>query len=343
MAIPMIPLPGMKDKPDKERFSLGLDIGTSFAKIVKLRSGKDSAELCAFNYEPVQADLEQTIKTIVKPFDGAKVNVSFSGPATIIRYAQFLKMNDAELRQALKYEAQKHIPFPLSEVNVDGYILKQEMPDGKMLVLLAAIKKDFINQRLKLFDAAGLKVHIADIDSLALINAFNFNYSQEEKKDKAVALLNIGASHSNLSVLEGAIPRFSRDIPIAGIQLTQRIADSLSLDFKTAEALKFEPGEEKMKKLSSCVEPVFSNLAGEVRISCDYYESQSASSVEKIFLSGGTSMFSGLPEYLASLLGVEVAYWDPLKRINVAKGANGEKIKALSPQLAVAIGLALRV
>lgn len=338
----MIPFLNIKDRFAKEKFSVGLDIGTSLMKIVKLKLAKEGVELCGLNFEPVQLDLEQAIKSVARSVDALKVNVSFSGPATIIRYAHFLKMNDAELRQALRYEAQKHIPFPLSEVHLDGYALKQDLPDSKMLVLLAAIKRDFLNQRLKLFEGSGLKVQVADIDSLALINTFNFNYSQEEKKDKAVALLNIGASHSNLNILEDSVPRFSRDIPIAGNQFTQRIADSFSVDFKSAEALKLDPGKEKQGKIFACVEPVLSNLAGEVRISCDYYESQSASSVGKMYLSGGTSVLEGLKEYLTNLLGIEVDYWDALKKISVAKGVDAGKIKTLSSQLAVAIGLALR-
>lgn len=332
----------LKGRLSKEKFLVGLDIGTAFIKSVKLKISKDAAELISVNIEPAQINLASAIKNATKSQDATRVNISFTGPATIIRYAQFLKMNEQELRQALKFEAQKYIPFPLAEVNLDGYILKQDLPENKMLVLLAAVKKEFLNQRLKLLESLALKVSVADIDSLSIINAFNFNYGQEQIKDKAVALLNIGATHSNLNILEEGIPRFSRDIPIAGNHLTQRISDILDVDLKAAEALKINPDKEKKDSIFPGVESVLSNLAGEVRISCDYYESQSASSVNKIFLSGGGSLLQGLKEYLSNLLNIEVLSWDALKKISVAKDLEAAKLNALSAQLAVPIGLALR-
>lgn len=252
-------------------------------------------------------------------------------------------MDEEELKQALKFEGQKHIPFPVAEVNMDGYILKKDLPDSKMLVLLAAVKKDLVGKRIKFIEDAGLKINAIDMDSLALVNAFNHNYSGEEAlKAKTVALLNIGASMSNLNILEDGIPRLSRDIYSAGNNLTQKIQDAFALDLKSAEEFKLYPDKISLDKLMKVVEAALSNLAAEIRVSFDYYESQSASSVGEIFLSGGGSACSGLSDILANAIGVPVRYWDPLKRINSANGIDAEKLKPLSAQLAVAVGLALR-
>ncbi len=89
------------------------------------------------------------------------------------------------------------------------------------------------------------------------------------------------------------------------------------------------------------MESVLSNLAVEIRTSFDYYESQNASSVVKIFLSGAGAKFSGLKDMLVRLLGIEVEYWDPLKRIKIDAGLAVEDAKAQASQLAVAVGLAL--
>jgi type IV pilus assembly protein PilM len=173
-----------------------------------------------------------------------------------------------------------------------------------------------MNQRLKLMESCGLKINVFDIDSIALINAFNFNYPQEDaSKQKTTALLNIGASLSNLNVLEGDVPHLSRDIQIAGIKFTQKLVDVMGLDFKSAENLKLNPESDKADKITKAIESVLANLAAEIRTSFDYYESQSSSTVAKIFLSGGGSISESLIP---------------------------EKLKLLSPQLAVAIGLALR-
>jgi type IV pilus assembly protein PilM len=252
-------------------------------------------------------------------------------------------MNAQELKQALKFEAEKYIPFPVEEVNLDGYILREDLPDNKMRILLAAVKKESLNQRLKLLRELGLEIDIVDIDSLALINAFNFNYSEDENlKNKTMALLNIGSATTNLNILENGLPSLSRDISIGGNNFTQRVADVLGSDFKTAEGLKTDSDKRKSDKVISAVESVLAKLAQEVRTSFDYYESRSVSFVEKIFISGGGSLYTGLKDMLTALLGLPVENWDPLKKISLAGNLDGSKIKAISGQLAVAIGLALR-
>jgi len=327
----------------KEKFSFGLDIGTHSIKYVKLKLLNGSAELVGLDLLTGSLDVEAVLKNIKQSQGVDFVNISLSGPSTVIRHVNFPKMNEAELKQALKFEAQKHIPFSVEEVVLDSFILKEGLPDNKMLVLIVAAKKDFLNQRLKLVEDAGLKVNLIDIDSLALTNAFNFNYPQEDNpKHKAVALLNIGSSMSNLNILENGMPRLSRDIHIGGNNFTQKLMEVFSLDFKAAEELKINPDTERAKAVTATVESVFSNLVSNIRTSFDYYESQGTTSVSKIFLNGGGSKFTGLKDALANLLGIEVESWDPLRNIKLPNGADSNKINMLSGQLAVAVGLAIR-
>jgi len=335
----------LKNNFSKERFCVGLDIGTQTVKIVKLKFVKDEVILCGFDIEPAKLDLGEVLKKIKEPHQADIVNISVSGPQTVIRYANFPKMNPNELRQALKFEAQKHIPFSISEVNLDGYILRDDLADGKMLVLIAAAKKELVANRLKLIESVNFSTNLVDMDSIALINAFIFNNPPEgEFEHKAVALLNIGATVSSLNILEGAIPRLSRDMHIASGTFTQKIMDIFGLDFAVADNLKIDSEREadKTNKISAAVESVLSNIATEIRTSFDYYESQSASSVIKIYLSGGGSKFKGLKDMLSRLLGIEVEYWDPLKRLKIDEALEADKVKEASGQLAVAVGLALR-
>jgi len=335
----------LKDNFSKERFCVGLDIGTSALKIVRLKFAKDTVELCGFDIEPSSLELGEVLKKIKHQHSADLVNISVSGPQTVIRYANFPRMSASELRQALKFEAQKHIPFSVSEVNLDGYILNDNLADNKMLVLIAAAKKELVAARLKSIENAGFTVSLVDMDSVALINAFIFNNPLANNTEhKAVALLNIGASVSNLDILEGALPRLSRDMHIASNTFTHRIMDIFGVDFNNADNLKLNPENdaEKANKIKAAVESVLSNLATEIRTSFDYYESQSASSVTKIFLSGGGIKFNGLKDMLAHLLGIEVEYWDPLGKIQINETVGVEKARAASGQLAVAVGLALR-
>lgn len=335
----------LKNNLSKERFCVGLDIGTQAIKMVRLRLTKDEAILCSFEMEPVKLGPEGVLKKIKEAHPAETVNISVSGPQTVIRYASFPKMNAQELRQSLKFEAQKHIPFSVSEVNLDGYILRDDLADNKMLVLIAAAKKELVESRLRLAESVNLPVNLVDMDSIALVNAFIFNNPPENSAEhKAVALLNIGAAVSNLNILEGGFPCLSRDMHIASNTFTQKIMDIFELDFDAADKLKIGPEAEAatMNKINAAVESVLSNIANEIRTSFDYYESQSASSVVKIFLSGGGSRFRGLKDMLSRLLGIEVEYWDPLKRLRLDEGLGADKAKEASGQLAVAVGLALR-
>ena len=297
----------------KEKIIAGLDIGTSSIKTVKLKISKDKTELCAFSVEPVKADLEDCVKIIAQSQEIKRVNISLSGPSVIMRYTTFSRMNAVELKQALKFEAQKYIPFPLAEVNLDACILNPEAQDNKMFILISAVKKEYLNQRLKILHGAGLEVNTATIDSLALVDCFNFNYLGDETlKNKTVALVNIGFTFTNLNILESGIPHLSRDI-LTGANNFQDKADA-----------------------------ALSSFAQELRSSFDYYESQSVSAVSKIFLSGGACKFPQLKESLTKALNIEVEYWDVFKKIPPVAGLSLDKIKDSSSQFAVAVGVALR-
>jgi type IV pilus assembly protein PilM len=329
----------------KERLSFGLDIGTQSIKYIKLRfHNKDSVRLCGFGLIPAGSDLTEALKGIKQSEGIDAVNISVSGPSAVIRNVSFPRMSQNELRQALKFEVQKHIPFSVEEVNIDSCVIKENLPDNKMLVLIAAVKKDMLNQRLKIVQDAGFKVNIVDIDSLSLLNAFNFNYSIDEAlKNKALLLLNIGSSVTNLNILENGIPRLSRDIQIGGYNFNQRLMEAFSLDLGSAQELKINTDSDKIKQINTALEPLISNLCASIRTSIDYYESQAASAVAKVFLSGGEANSCGLKESFKNFLGIEVECWDPLKKISIENSVDPAKVKAISSQLAVALGLALRV
>ncbi len=341
----------------KDKFSTGLDIGTQSIKSVKLKINGNSAELVAFDAEESQLDPIEALKKIKHAQSADLVNISICGLSTVIRYVNFPRMSKSELRQALKFEAQKYIPFSLEEVNLDAEILKDDLPDNKMLVLIAALKKESVRERLKALEGAGLRPNIMDIDSLALINAFNFSYPKVEiPAGKSFCLLNIGAAISNISIIDNTVPRLSRDIHSGGANFTKKLMDIFNIDFKAAEELKLKPeggglasssqshapDTERADKVKAAIESVLTNLALEIRTSFDYYESQNTSSVVKIFLSGGGSKITGLKEMLVSSLGIEVEFWDPFKQIKINDKLDATKLNQCAGLFNVAVGLALR-
>ncbi|PIQ84930.1 MAG: hypothetical protein COV73_06290 [Candidatus Omnitrophica bacterium CG11_big_fil_rev_8_21_14_0_20_43_6] len=327
----------------KERFSFGLDIGSQSIKCVKLKTSSNLIELVDFDLQESQLDTAEVLKNIKHAQGADLVNISFCGASTVIRYVNFPRMNKDELKGALKFEAQKHIPFSVNEVNLDAEILKNDLPENKMLVLIAAIKKELIWQRIKVLEGAGLKPNIIDIDSLALVNAFNFNYPKTElPEDKTICILNIGSTTTNVNILDSGMVRLSRDIHAGGANFTKKLMDIFELDFKAAEELKINPPPEKADRIKSAVESVLTNLASEIRTSFDYYESQNTSNVVRIFLCGGASKTAGLKEMLGTCLGIPVESWDPFKMIKIPDTVDTGELNKFYGQLNVALGLALR-
>ena len=347
----------IKKSGAKERFSFGLDIGTQSIKCVKLKVTGSAVELVAFDLQESMLDPTELLNKIKHAQGADLVNISFCGASTVIRYVNFLRMNKCELTGALKFEAQKHIPFSVEEVNLDAEILKDDLPENKMLVLIAAIKKELILQRIKVLENAGLRANIIDIDSLALVNAFNFNYPKtdlpENKSEnnglasasqsrKSICLLNIGSTITNVNILDNGLVRLSRDIHSGGANFTKKLMDIFEMDFKAAEELKINPPEDKANKIKAGVESVLTNLASEIRTSFDYYESQNTANVVKIFLSGGASKITGLKEMLGACLGIPVETWNPFKQIKIPDTIDRQKLNKFYGEFNVAVGLALR-
>lgn len=337
-----------KSKPIK----IGLDLGSAAIKIVKLEPNQNGRLLIQKfiiknipsprQQEVITDLLKESLAALGAGVGDSGINISLSGRNVITRYVSMPVMKPEEFKNALKFEAQKYIPFSIDDVEFDGCILKQDLPGNKMLVLIAAAKREFVNQRIKLLQDLGHRLNCVYIDSLALSGAFDFNYSQDGSvQNKTIALVNIGASITNLSILEAGVPCLSRDIPIAGNEITEKIASDSGLDYKAAEELKINPDKDKFDKVRLSVEHVLSQISQELRVSFDYYESQSVSSVEEIFLSGGGSLAESLEEVMGHQIGIPLKRWDPLSKFELNEGLDAAEIKSKAAQLAVACGLAM--
>ncbi|MDD4910346.1 MAG: type IV pilus assembly protein PilM [Candidatus Omnitrophica bacterium] len=327
----------------KQDASYALDIGTGNIKFLSLEKREGAAALRRCVVVPC-VDIPGALSDMVRKNDiaGIAVNISFSGSAVISRYVIMPGMSPSELKSALNFEAEKHIPFSISECIIDAAILKNDLPEKKMLVLLAAVKKAFLTEKIKVIRGSGLEINSVGIDSIALINAFTerFIKFQKDYKCRVCALLNIGASVSSLNILEGSVPVFNREISWGGNVLTEKIGSSLGIDLQSSEELKADPAE-KMSSVKAACEPAINNLANEIRASFDYFESHSAAGVEKVFLSGGGSEFTGLDVSLGQAAGIEFARWDPLINMELDPALDLNAINKHKHKLAVAVGLAI--
>ncbi len=322
----------------------GLDIGSSGVRVVELGDKAGAMELMKFGVEPADAgDREGLISSIKKvvastPISTKRVNISISGQEVIVRYINLPKMTEAELEGAIKFEAEKYIPFDIADVILDCQILGEV--EGRMMrVLLVAAKSDLITERIKIVEEAGLEPASVDVDSFAVINSFQMN--NPDQISGTIALLNIGARLTNINILTDGQPCLTRDIQLAGDDITDAISERLGIDFPAAEELKRKEGM-RSEELAEIVSPVIESFLSEVRLSFDYYESQLEKGIDKICLSGGAAGLYGLAEFLNEGLRMDVNVWDPTKSLEVGPDIDREKLAGAGSGLAVCIGLALR-
>ncbi|MDD5292240.1 MAG: pilus assembly protein PilM, partial [Candidatus Omnitrophica bacterium] len=259
------------------------------------------------------------------------------GSNVVLRYVHIPIMSYEEVVKSMAFELERYIPFNKEEINFDFAILKKNKNTGKMLVLIVAAKKDLINSRISLCRELGYQVSFIDVCSLALANYFEFTSSI---KDKVCAIVNLGASVSSVSIIEDGLLVLSRDIFIGGNDFTKKLSEVLNKDFKEAEELKMGPLNDS---LLQSLEPVFSNLTKELKVSFDFYETQENRLIDKILITGGSAHLKGMLDYMKHYLGqnIELVVFDEQK-IKLSPSLDATKFKECFNSFTFALGMGFR-
>ena len=329
----------------KQKKIISLDLGSHYAKISELIEKEGKNYLNAFGIERLVDNSREAkisaIKKIVQEsgISSNKINISVCGPSVIVRYITLPQMTRAQLESAIKYEAEKYIPFNIEEVILDAPTLEERREDNKIRVLIVAAKKTFIEEYVKLVKDCGLEPQLIDVDSFALLKNCLLNNTAEQRQG-IVALLHIGANFTSINILKDGISHFMRDITVGGRDLTKMIAEKLNMDLSYAEDIKCNP-KDREQEVFSIMTPALNNLLGEISLSFSYYEDQLERGIDKIFLSGGSSKLKNMDKFLSSNLGMEVIRWDPTLKLQINPNLNQERLKSCLPMLAISIGLSL--
>jgi type IV pilus assembly protein PilM len=265
-----------------------------------------------------------------------------------------LKMSDAELRQAIRFEADKYLPFDLDEVQLDcqslsrvstGAVAEGGAEGNRMTVLLAACKQDAIDERVHLLHSRGLLPVAIDVDLFALANAWELcgMIPGEGQEAGGLALVDIGATRTSINVLCGGETCFSREINIGGHDMTQAVARRLTVEPFEAEAIK-RASESHEAEVNSAIAPVLEDLVSEISLSLDYVEHHAGLGVDEILLSGGGVLAPGAAGYIEHATARRARTWNPLEGLRVdASNVDVEELEAWASTLVVAVGLASRV
>jgi type IV pilus assembly protein PilM len=212
---------------------------------------------------------------------------------------------------------------------------------------MAACKRDKIANLKQAIQLAGKQPTVIDVDAFALQNCYELNY--EPQPGRVVALLNIGASTTNINILNGAQSVFTRDATFGGNQYTSLLQKELGLTFDQAEGVKRGmslPEDADQREIGPILDSVSDILALEIQKTMDFYRATAEdgeSAVQSILVSGGGSKLTGLVEFLSNRFEIPVEMFDPFRKIRVdARGFDPEYMREIVPEMAIAVGLALR-
>jgi len=283
-------------------------------------------------------------------------------------------MTKKDLASAVKWEAKKVIPLPLDEMildwklledlpvasastegNGDAATLKPEEENGNgtkgmaristkikkqyLRVLLTAAPKDLVKRYIDTFRAGGLNLLSLDTESFALIRSLVGN-------DKsALMIVDIGSVVTNISVVVNSIPILNRSIDVGGTTITNAIAASLNVSASRAEQFKYDigmnPDRVGQGSVPKTIETTLQPIIDELRYSLNLYKNQGQKPIEKIILTGGSSLLSNLPQYLSQALGLRVFLGDPWARVIYPQELK-PVLDEVGPRFSVAVGLAMR-
>jgi type IV pilus assembly protein PilM len=338
----------------KGNLLLGLDIGSTTVKICLLKELKRGYQLRAFAMEPLPDDtivdgvvmnstaVVETIRSLVsrnriKQKDCA---ISVSGFSVIVKRISVSLMTDQELERQFHFEVENHIPYDMNDVFVDKHVLRRNPTTGQMDMLLVAAKREIVNERLDLTRSAGLTPRIVDVDCFCLQNMFETLHGEPEGN---VALVDVGATTTSIVITTDGMTAFTRDLLMGGDQFTEELQRQLGLSREVAEQVK--RGEaEPAPGMEAILQRACEAVSQEIQRSFNFFEESSATSgVSRVVLCGGAAHLAPLRAQIAQLSGVPVEVIQPFSRLQYdSKVYNPDYLQSISPQAAVAIGLALR-
>lgn len=331
---------------DKIQSAIGLDIGSYSIKCVELTRSDGQIRLDRVSILPADrstpAAFSKALRLTLDPWigQGKRVRISVSGGASlIIRRVTLPAMTPAELKGAIRFEAESHIPFPIDDCQLDFQILNHSEDKKQMNVLLVAAKKDFIAERLKWLADAGMPLEIIDLDIFCLVNAFEA--LGDVPPDASFGLLNVGHKVSSFAIIQNKLPFFVREIPFGAFGVTQALMQKKSVPEAEADRLKVEKPADAAADLEEATARGFEPLVDEIRHSIDYYENEQEE-LRTIYLSGGGSLSMGAAKILSDELGKEVLVWNNTKKMEVFGEIDQKYLAEHAQELNVAFGMVLR-
>jgi type IV pilus assembly protein PilM len=340
---------------------IGLDISSSSAKLVELgQAANGEYVLERFASEPFQKgwitdgqiekfdEVAEAVRKLVQKSGTRTKHVAMAMPQSAVITKKIMLpagLREEELEIQVETEANQYIPFSLDEVSLDFCVIgPSPTSGGDVEVLIAASRKDRVQDRQGLAEAAGLKPLVLDIESHASRLAMTRIVSAlpNEGKDALVALFEIGADTTSLKVLRDEEMLYDRDQAFGGSQLTQLISRQYGFSFEEAEAKKLA-GDLPEDYESAILVPFVDSLSQEIGRALQYFfTSTPHHKVHYVMLGGGTAGLPGLKERVTELTGFASMVVNPFDNMKLGSAVREAKVRRDAASYLTACGLAMR-
>jgi type IV pilus assembly protein PilM len=327
--------------------SIGVDIGSYSVKVAQIKekrlSDKRSLSFGIKEIKPQKSHegIVQAIKTVCDEIkiDSNKANLSIYGPDIIMRYITLPALETFDLSHCLEFELERYIPGKQKSNMVIDYKILYRLPNHQMVVLLIALERRVIEERISLIKEAGLLPNSLNVDCLALMEAFKALPTPNKDKD-VVAILDIGYLVSKLVVFQDDTPYFSRDIASSGVyNFLQLMSENMGIELAHAKELLFNP-QDKTKEIFEAIKANLNSLIDELRLSFEYCSRNLQKRVNRLFFSGGGSKIKMLNETLTTSLNLKASVLDVTAAFTTPS-LSQDKLRELSHLIPVAVGLAV--
>ncbi|MBN2313923.1 MAG: type IV pilus assembly protein PilM [Sedimentisphaerales bacterium] len=336
--------------------TLGLDIGSTTVKMIVLAPGKSGYSITAAGIariakgDPGHGDRRSnTMNAIRECFAQMQTKVKFavggvSGQDVAVRDFEFAPLQEDEIAAAVSLEASQVCPFNVTDIAVDYQVIPHG--NAKTKGVLVAATSTIVADKTQLIRDAGLKCVLMDVDGLALLNCYNTSVDADPKHpaEQSVAILNVGASHTTLAIMDKNGWPFIRDMSQAGDDILMQLAALHDTSTETIRDILFNNhpvGElDVHNSLAKTCQALITDITGSLR----YYAAQGKSTdIEKIHVCGGFALAEGFVDLLNSRLGIEAVLWNPFDQMRFKSNRRCEEICTKSgPAMAIAAGLAMR-
>jgi len=342
---------------------LGLDISSASVKLLELSKSGGDYKVESYGVEPLPenavvekniSDVEGVGEAIARLVERCKTKVKLAavavaGSAVITKTIEMsAALNEDEMENQLQVEADQYIPYPLEEVALDFEVQgPSPRSEEQVEVLIAACRRENVEMREAALELGGLKAKVVDIEAHCMQRAFDlvrdqFAAEADDEDDQVIAIVDIGATMTTLSVLTSGGAPYTREQLFGGKQLTEEIQRRYSLSVEEAGLAKKQgglPEDYETEVLQPFKEAVVQQVTRSLQF---FYSSSSYDDVDHIILAGGTSSIDGLADMVAAKLGTPCSIANPFSNMSLSSRVNEDNLHNDAPAMMIACGLALR-